>query len=54
MWSSYNENNLLENMDNLEFEKSFYKNVNICGLEERITGIKMDSTTALLNYIRKN
>ena len=54
MWSSYNENNLLENMDNLEIEKSFYKNVNICGLEERITGIKMDSTTALLNYIRKN
>jgi predicted O-methyltransferase YrrM len=54
MWSSYNENNLLENMDNLEIEKSFYKNINTSGLDGRITGIKMDSTTALLNYIRKN
>jgi len=54
MWASYNENNLLENMDNLEIEKSFYKNINTSGLDGRITGIKMDSTTALLNYIRKN
>ena len=54
MWASYNENNLLENMNNLEIEKSFYKNIKICDLEDRITGIKMKSTIALLNYIRKN
>jgi predicted O-methyltransferase YrrM len=54
MWSSYNENNLLENMNNLEIEKSFYKNIKISGLEQRITGIKIKSTMALLNYIRKN
>ena len=54
MWSSYTENNLLENMNNLEIEKSFYKNIKISGLEDRITGIKMKSTMALLNYIRKN
>ena len=54
MWTSYKENNLLENMNYLEIEKSFYKNIKITGLENRITGIKMNSTMALLNYIRKN
>jgi len=54
MWASYNENNLLENMNYLEIEKSFYKNIKISGLEDRITGIKMKSTIVLLNYIRKN
>jgi len=51
MWSSYNENNLLENMDALEIEKSFYKNIKISGLENQIMGIKKDSTYALFNYI---
>jgi predicted O-methyltransferase YrrM len=52
MWSSYYENNLLENMNDLKIEESFYKNIKISGLEDRITGIKMKSTIALLNYIR--
>jgi hypothetical protein len=51
-WSSYNENNLLENMDALEVEKSFYKNINTCGLRYRITGLKQDSTNALINFIQ--
>ena len=53
MWTSYNENNLLENMDALEIEKSFYNNIKISGLENRIMGFKTDSTNALLNYIQE-
>lgn len=52
MWSSYNENNLLENMDALGVEKSFYKNVSTFGLSDRITGIKSDSTDALTGFIK--
>ena len=52
IWTSYYENNLLEHMNDLGIEKSFYKNIKISGLEDRITGIKMKSTTTLLNYIR--
>jgi hypothetical protein len=52
MWSSYNENNLLENMDKLEIEKSFYKNISTFKLENRITGLKSDSTIALLDFIK--
>jgi hypothetical protein len=52
MWSSYNENNLLENMDALGVEKSFYKNISIFGLENRITGIKSDSTDALTKFLK--
>jgi predicted O-methyltransferase YrrM len=52
MWSSYNENNLLENMDALGVEKSFYKNVSTFGLSDRITGIKSDSTDALTRFFK--
>jgi tetratricopeptide (TPR) repeat protein len=52
MWSSYNENNLLENMDSLGVEKSFYKNISTVGLENRITGIKSDSTDALTQFLK--
>jgi hypothetical protein len=52
MWSSYNENNLLENMDALGVEKSFYKNVSTFGLTDRIKGLKMDSTDALTRFLK--
>jgi predicted O-methyltransferase YrrM/tetratricopeptide (TPR) repeat protein len=52
MWSSYNENKLLENMDSLGVEKSFYKNISSFGLENRITGIKSDSTDALTKFLK--
>jgi len=52
MWTSYNENNLLENIDVLEVEKSFYNNIRTFGLEDRITGLKQDSTNALINFIQ--
>jgi hypothetical protein len=51
-WSSYNENNLLENMDTLNVEKSFYKNIHTFGLQDRITGLKEDSTNALISFIK--
>ena len=51
-WSSYNENNLLENIDELEVEKSFYKNIDTFGLRDRITGLKEDSTNALISFIK--
>ena len=50
-WSSYDENNLLENMDELEVEKSFYNNIRTFGLQDRITGLKEDSTTTLIDFI---
>lgn len=53
MWSSYNENSLLENMDALQVEQSFYKNVSSAGLKDRIIGIKSASTNKLLEYIRQ-
>ena len=52
MWSSYNENNLLENMDELGVEKSFYNNVNTFGLSDRIKGLKSDSTDALVHFLK--
>lgn len=52
MWSSYNENNLLENMDALGVEKSFYKNISTFGLENRINGVKSDSTDALTKFLK--
>ena len=50
-WSSYNENNLLENIDMLDVEKSFYKNIHTFGLQDRITGLKQSSINALINFI---
>jgi hypothetical protein len=52
MWTSYNENNLLENMDSLGVEKSFYKNVSTKGFNNRITGMKSDSTDALTTFLK--
>jgi hypothetical protein len=53
MWTSYNENNLLENMDSLKIEQSFFNNVNVSGLADRIIGIKSSSTNKLLEYIKE-
>jgi hypothetical protein len=50
MWSSYNENKLLENIDALGVEQSFYKNVRASGLTDRIEGLKSDSTDALSRF----
>ena len=52
MWCNYNENNLLENIDNLRVKNSFYKNINAAGLQDRISGIESDSTNALVSYIK--
>ena len=52
MWSSYCENNLLENMDALSVEKSFYKNISTFRLQDRITGFKSDSTDALARFFK--
>ena len=50
-WTNYNENNLLNNIDELQIEESFYKNINLEGLTERIEGIKNDSTNQLFKFI---
>jgi len=54
MWSNYNENELLNNMDELEIEESFYKNIKTAGLEERIQGIKGDSYEVLFEMFKEN
>jgi tetratricopeptide (TPR) repeat protein len=53
-WSSYSENNFLENMDALEVEKSFNSNVRTFGLQDRIAGLKEDSTTVLIDFIENH
>jgi len=50
-WKSYNENNLLENMDELDVEKSFDKNIGICGLKDRVIKVKSDSQEMLIKYL---
>lgn len=50
-WTNYNENNLLNNIDELQIEESFYKNINLEGFIERIKGIKNDSTNQLFKFI---
>ena len=52
MWENYNENELLKNIDNLKVESSFYHNIEVSGLKERIFGIKSCSTNKLIEYIK--
>jgi predicted O-methyltransferase YrrM len=53
MWTSYDENNLLSNMDMLNIEQSFYNNIKTANLEDRIRGIKNDSTIELFKMIKE-
>ena len=63
MWSNYDENDplhtgssvsVLKNMDELGVEASFYKNVGVEGLQDRITGIKGDSYNVLFSMLKEN
>ena len=54
LWESYGENYLLQNIDSLNIYESFINNIKTAGLENRIQGIKMSSTKALLKYIKNN
>ena len=51
-WINYDEITLLENIDELAVESSFYKNIKMEGLEERVKGIKGDSADVLFNMIQ--
>jgi predicted O-methyltransferase YrrM len=53
-WANYDEIELLENIDELEIEASFYKNIKTAGLEERIQGIKGDSYEVLFEMLKEN
>ena len=53
-WKNYNETKLLENIENNEIEKIFYKNVFNSGLTNRIKGIKGDSKDVLIDFIKTN
>jgi predicted O-methyltransferase YrrM len=53
-WESYEENELLTQINNLQVDKSFYNNVHHQGLSNRIFGIKSDSTNKLIEFIRNN
>jgi hypothetical protein len=58
-WSNYNdvhnhEINLLEHIESLDVEKSFYKNILVENLNDRIFGIKGDSKEILLNMVTQN
>ena len=51
-WSDYNEKNNLMNIQDLQIEKSFNSNVARENLQNRIFGIKSDSTTKLFEFIK--
>jgi len=61
-WSNYIEcedcNNktveMLNNMDELKVEASFYKNIDISGLKDRIQGVKGDSYEVLFEMMKEN
>lgn len=52
-WSSYDENTLLSNMDNLDVKGSFHKNVKAANLEDRIKAIQMSSKEALMHFLKE-
>ena len=53
-WQSYEENELLTQIDNLQVETSFYNNIHNEGLSNRIFGIKSSSTDKLIEFIKNN
>ena len=59
-WSNYiegdanNKVEMLDNMDELEVESSFYKNIRVEGLSDRIKGIKGDSYEVLFEMMKEN
>jgi hypothetical protein len=60
-WSNYIENcnnnntvEMLNNIDELKVEASFYKNIEVEGLKERIHGIKADSYEVLFEMMKEN
>ena len=54
MWKNYDENLDLNQMEELQVENSFYKNIKTANLEHRITGIKGNSKNVLLDFIKTN
>ena len=52
LWKSYDENNLLSNVDSLQVKNSFFHNVNASELQDRIKGIQSESKEALLQFIK--
>jgi len=45
--------NLLTTIDQNNIEKLFYQNIKAAGLQDRIQGVKGDSHTVLLDYVKK-
>jgi predicted O-methyltransferase YrrM len=54
LWNSYNENDLLSKMDDLQIEASFHKNIKMERMEGRVFGIKGDSSKVLMDMVVKN
>ena len=52
-WKKYDENGLLQTMDELKIEDSFYHNISTVGLEERVSVHKGDSLHVLMDMIKK-
>jgi predicted O-methyltransferase YrrM len=50
-WKNYDENSLLTEVEHNNVEKSFYRNVKMAGMSNKIIGIKGDSSDILLNFV---
>jgi predicted O-methyltransferase YrrM len=53
-WSNYNELNNVMYINELEIEKSFYSNIIKEKLDNRIFGIKSNSTSKLIDFIKND
>jgi len=54
MWENYTENELLKNVEDLKVESSFYHNIEVSDLKNRIFGIKSSSTNKLIEFIKND
>jgi len=54
-WEDYNEDNIniLHSIKSNQVEKSFYYNMQVSGLQDRVKGIKGDSAKVLLELVKK-
>jgi predicted O-methyltransferase YrrM len=59
-WKNYNQENfengvnLSQNIENLQIEKSFYKNIKLANLNHRITAFKDNSQNVLFDFFENN
>lgn len=52
-WLSYNENELLTQVENNQVERAFHHNIKMAGMSNRVVGLKGDSVEVLFNLLNQ-